>query len=268
MTRQVLVASRNHKNNGCQRQKGVGKITSYERGKNVTLICACNATGTYIPPHIVFPRKRSNPQLIKGAPAGALAHYSENGWSNDDIFMEWLKNFVTFSKPTPDEPRVIILDGHSSHKTLAVIDFAIANNIDLITLPPHCTHRLQPLDVTFFKPLKNAFNKESDSFMTAHPGMRITMFDIAEIFGNAYMKVATVYNAVKGFETCGIFPYNDNLFTDEDFAASTVTEEEAISEPAECTKMPSFDIVAVVESQKDQGEHVRHEVEDAVVLLA
>ena len=39
-------------------QKQVGKITSGERGKTVTILCSMNAQGRHLPPFMIFPRKR------------------------------------------------------------------------------------------------------------------------------------------------------------------------------------------------------------------
>ena len=46
----------------------VAKITSGERGKTVTVICAISAVGTYLPPLFIFPRKRMVDLLMNGAP--------------------------------------------------------------------------------------------------------------------------------------------------------------------------------------------------------
>jgi len=35
----------------------------------------------------------------------------------------------------------------------------------MVTLPSHTSYAFQPLDVTYFKPLKNAFRKEQDFTM-------------------------------------------------------------------------------------------------------
>ena len=46
-------------------QKGkhqIGSITSMERGRNVTIICCVSASGQYVPPSIIFPRKRMKPE--------------------------------------------------------------------------------------------------------------------------------------------------------------------------------------------------------------
>ena len=43
--------------------------------------------------------------------------------------------------------RLFIIDGHSSHLNMKFMDFCEAHRIVLGFLPPHSTHRLQPLDV-------------------------------------------------------------------------------------------------------------------------
>ena len=51
-------------------QKGknqVDKVTNGERGKNVTVMCTMNATGTYLAPMLIYPRKRLADALLKGA---------------------------------------------------------------------------------------------------------------------------------------------------------------------------------------------------------
>lgn len=53
-------------------------------------------------------------------------------------------------KPS-NEPILIIFDGHGSHYTDDILEEAIKNNIRLLRLPSHTTHKLQSLDVGFFK---------------------------------------------------------------------------------------------------------------------
>ncbi|CAH2102148.1 unnamed protein product [Euphydryas editha] len=71
-------------------QKKVAFITSWERGKNITLLCAMSAAGGYIPPMFIFPRKRLTHLLEKDGPIGALYKCSDNGWINEDLFFEWV----------------------------------------------------------------------------------------------------------------------------------------------------------------------------------
>ena len=85
------------------------------------------------------------------------------------------------------------------------------NHIILLTLPPHCSHKLQPLDLTFFAPLKNQYAKEADYFLTINSGKTVSISDVVDLTSKAFSKVATVEKALKGFETSGIWPYNPDI---------------------------------------------------------
>lgn len=79
---------------------------------------------------------------------------------------------------------------------------------------------MQPLDVTFFGPLKAAYRKECDFFMKSKALVKITPYDLAEIFNKAYSNVASIQKGISGFSATGIYPLNPNVFSDEDFYAS------------------------------------------------
>lgn len=205
--------------------KQVSKMTSGERGSTVTIICAMSAAGTFLPPMMIFPRKRMVDTLMNGAPPQSVGCCSASGWTDSDLFVKWLEHFAHFTSCSQTAPQIIIMDGHHSHKTLAAILYAREHGISLVTLPPHTTHKMQPLDRTYFKSLKCAYRSECDSWMVANPGQRISFFQVAAIFGRAFLRTATADKAVHGFESCGLWPFNENVFTEEDFAASKVTEE-------------------------------------------
>lgn len=200
--------------------KQVGKITSAERGDLVTIICCFSAAGNYIPPFLLFPRKLMNDRLMKNAPPGSQGFATENGWSNTEIFTSWMKHFINCVRPSKEKHVCLILDNHQSHISLEVYDLAKENGVDMLSLPPHTSHRTQPLDLVFFGPLKSAFNNECSFWMKTNVGKRISIYEIAELFGRAYQKVATVDKAVNGFKTAGIYPYQPNVFSDEDFVAA------------------------------------------------
>ncbi|CAF4944281.1 unnamed protein product [Pieris macdunnoughi] len=82
------------KNSGYQRTEESGSITSWERGKNLTLLCAMNAASGYIPPIFILPGFWLTPLLEKDGPAGALYKCSVNGWIKENLFLEWLVHFV------------------------------------------------------------------------------------------------------------------------------------------------------------------------------
>lgn len=206
--------------------KQVGKIVSAEKGMTTTIVCSMSPSGIYVPPMILFKRKNMNDRLMRGAPEGSVGVPSPSGWMDSTIFVKYLNHFIHHVKPSPSNQCLLILDGHVSHKSLAAITLAKENCITMITIPPHTSHRLQPLDVTFFGPLKNRYNRELDKWMLANPGKRVTEYDIAELFASAYEATASLDKAKSGFRKTGIFPYNEDVFTEEDFLPSAVTERE------------------------------------------
>ena len=84
------------------------------------------------------------------------------GWTTNATGLEWLlKIFIPRSQPdNPQEPRLLILDGHGSHSTTDFIWNCYINNIFLLFLLPHSSHLLQPLDLSIFSSMKTAYQKE------------------------------------------------------------------------------------------------------------
>lgn len=204
---------------GPRGQKQVGGAISWERGRNITAICCMSASGTYVPPMIIFPRKRMTPLLERGGPVGALYRCTHNGWSNEELFQDWLEHFKKFCKPTKEDPVLLLLDNHGSHISLKTYNFCRLNHIHVVSIPPHTSHKIQPLDVAFYGPLKKAFNNECDKFMRVNTYKKITPYDIPYIFNKAYMNVATIEKGVSGFKKTGIFPLNPKRFDDNEFTA-------------------------------------------------
>ena len=76
----------------------VAKMTSGERGKTVTLICAMSAAGVHLPPMFISPCKRMMDHLMHGAPPQSIGHASESGWTDGSLYMTWLEHFVKFRR--------------------------------------------------------------------------------------------------------------------------------------------------------------------------
>jgi hypothetical protein len=55
---------------------------------------------------------------------------------------------------------LLILDDHGSHVILKTIGQVQTFGLNMITLPSHTSHALQPLDVSYFKPFNTAFRKK------------------------------------------------------------------------------------------------------------
>ncbi|XP_030763701.1 uncharacterized protein LOC115888207 [Sitophilus oryzae] len=238
-------------------QRRVAKIVSAERGRTTTLVCSMNAVGSYVPPYFVFARQRMKPELLNGCPPGSQATAQSSGWMTADSFLAYLKHFVRYAKPSVDDPVLLLVDNHSSHISLPGINFCREDGIILVGFPPHTTHKLQPLEVSFFGPLKTYYNQVCDAFLVNHPGVVISDRNIGPLFAEAYCKAATVSNAVKGFKACGIEPFNPLIFDDNDFAAARTTErdnsEEDFASPSP-RKRKSTTTPLTIDIQSDSDE--------------
>ena len=194
------------------------------------VVCAMSADGFYVPPMFVFKRKIMNDRLLKHSPPGSVAFPSVSGWIDCDLFVRYLKHFIKCVKPNESNPVLLLTDGHSSHKSLEAVELARKHHVTMLTIPPHSSHRLQPLDLTFFGPPKTMYNRQMDKWMLSNPGKRVTPYELCEIFTPAYQHVASHEKAVKGFKCAGIVPYDPEVFSDVDFAPATVTELAAVDD--------------------------------------
>lgn len=96
----------------------------------------------------------------------------------------------------------------------------------MLSLPLHSSHKTQPLDRAFFKPLKSYYDAAIDNWMTSHAGQTVTLYDVAGLFKTAFERAATIEKATNGFRSTGIYPFDRNIFTDDDFLPSEVTEQD------------------------------------------
>ena len=133
-----------------------------------------NSVGQQVPPFFVFPGKRMQEGLLEGASSGASGTMSESGWSNTEIFSQYMQEHLIKYLPEPSEDSyvLVIYDGHKSHVSLPLMEWAKVNHIILFVLPPHCSHLLQPLDVSCYGPFEVAWNAACHNYLRESGGTR------------------------------------------------------------------------------------------------
>ena len=152
---------------------------------------------------------------------------------------------------------MLILDSHVTHtKNLAATEMAHEAGVVMVSLPPHTTHRFQPLDWAFFGPFGNEALR---MWMREHVGRPVTTWQVAEILNVAYITAASFQNAVSGFMKAGLWSLTIYLFQDSDFAAAVVTnviteaaqEHNPVSHVTTTVATPALTAVVMVTAQKN-----------------
>jgi hypothetical protein len=208
--------------------KQVGAVTSAERGTLVTVEVAVNALGNGLPPMFVFPRKNYRDHFINGGPAGCIGTCSDSGWMTEQTFFQFMRHFITYSNASISHPVLLLLDNHSSHISVDLLNLCKDNGITMLSFPPHCSHKLQPLDRTVYGPFKKYVNNACDSWMKTNPGKTMTIYDIPAIVAKALPLAITPTNITAGFRVSGIFPFDRDVFSEAEFAPSDVTDRDIV----------------------------------------
>ena len=119
------------------------------------------------------------PELMANATPGTGHTMSDSGWSNNGVFLKFLKeHFLPRVQRSPGEKVLVLFDGHKSHICPEVRAWAAANDVILFLLPPHTSHKLQPLNVSCYSPLKSKYKKVQIHFAMLYNYENIDSFAI------------------------------------------------------------------------------------------
>lgn len=202
----------------------VGQISSQERGTLISMALTVNAAGNSIPPFFLFPTKNMQAKFIKHASKGSVGFANGSGYMKQAEFVLFMRHFIRYTHSSKETPNLLLLDNHTSHLSIEALDLAAENGITLLSFPPHCTHKLQPLDVAVFGPVKSYYESEVKSWHTNHTNEKLEIADIPEIACKALDLALTPTNIKSGFRASGICPYNPNIFTASDFIQASIDD--------------------------------------------
>ncbi|KAH5618558.1 hypothetical protein HBI23_246740 [Parastagonospora nodorum] len=189
-----------------------GRPKTVQQGNRewTTVIQGVNATGWAIPPFIIFKGRHHLSAWYKeeDLPHDWLIAVSENGWTTNELGLQWLKHFDEHTKRrTVGTVRLLIIDGHESHDSLNFQQYCKENKIITICMPPHSSHLLQPLDVGCFSPLKKAYGRQAEDLMR-NKITHITKLEFLPCFKGAFNAAITKANIQGSFRGAGLVPFD------------------------------------------------------------
>ena len=165
------------------------------------------------------------PQTPKSDPDYPWLFANESGWMTSDTFYKW---FVQWEEKTRSEDaegnlekRLLIYDGHLSHIWYGTLEYARAQGVTIIKLPPHTTDVLQPLDVSVFRSLKGHWGDILfDRLRTTRTRIPKTEFAALLSDQKVWAESFKEQNIKNGFRTCGIFPPDRSQYPTHRFSVN------------------------------------------------
>ena len=210
----------------CERARPVGTQVARERGSHMTFVGIVNAAGHGYPPVFIIARRRMNADFLRGTTAGTTVLLQPNGWMDHERFLETLQHVQRVTYSSQENMILLIMDNAECHMSIHAVEFALRHGIVIVTLPPHTTAKLQPLDVSIFGPFKTVLRCIQDEFKLSNPHVPITEQMLPEMACRAWDKVTNKSNICNGFAATGIYPLNSNIFPDDAFVGAEVSEQE------------------------------------------
>jgi DDE superfamily endonuclease len=187
----------------------------------ISLLASICADGTALPPALIYKGASRDLQdtWLKDLNEKQHAYFasSTNGWSSNAFGIAYLVdvfNPATRAKAGRGR-RLLIVDGHSSHVNMEFITTCDRLKILLLILPPHSTHRLQPLDVGCFLPLSTCYTTKLNKVMEKSGGLvSFTKRMFWTTFKATWDNSMTSENILSAFEKCGIWPTKPDVILD------------------------------------------------------
>lgn len=183
--------------------KHVGMSAAQERGTLVTMAACVNAAATVLPPFYIFSRKIMRSIFLEHATPESAGAANGSGWMQQNEFVMFMHHFIKYTGASIERPQLLLIDNHDSHMSVDVIDMARDNGITMLSFPPHCSHRLQPLDVSLFGPLKTFYKSQCSIWAKNNAGRAFEIHHIPLVVSKCWDLAFTASNIKAGFLKTG-----------------------------------------------------------------
>ena len=138
------------------------EVAGVEDKRQITAVFAGSLSGHFLPPQLVYQGKTMKclPSMV--FPKGWDVTCTPNHWCNEETTIRYIQNIIIPYVRTTREnlglpktfPALMIFDEFTGQTTNQVLEFLEKNNLYYIIVPPNCTDKLQPLDLSVNKSVK------------------------------------------------------------------------------------------------------------------
>lgn len=166
--------------------KRVG-LSGVDDKRQITLVLCGTASGDFLPPQVIYKgtTKRCHPKT--DLPMDWNITHSKKHWSTEETTLEYIQEiiipYVKNMRDVIGEDRsaLLIMDNFTGQSTIEVHRLLESNNIFTCYIPPNCTDRLQPMDLSVNKAVKNHMREKFESWYADQVASAITGSDDSDI---------------------------------------------------------------------------------------
>lgn len=230
--------------------KRVSQMSSAEQGTNVTVAVAVNAAGTIMAPFFLFPKLNMQARFMDNVSSDCVGYANGSGWMQQAEFTKFMIHFIHHANchkdsPTPAGAIQILLDNHVSHMSVSALDLAVEHGVTILSFPPHCSHRMQPLDCGMFSPIKAHYVSKYSTWMKNNAGKVFELHHVPHMVEQCLDEGVTPKIIKKAFERTGIYKFDPDVFTDNDFIVAEMCNK--VLDEIEGDEVEGERVIAVLE---------------------
>ena len=178
---------------------------------NISIMICGSASGQFLPPLICYRSAHLDKNWTFAGPTGAVYAANAIGMLEIPTFAFWFERILLKTvKQIPGQK--LVIGNHLCHYfTPKIINSAIENNIQFVSLPKSCTSTQRPLGVTIYKSLQLDWRAILINYQKETKRMgAISIKQLAMLLRQLWLKLGRKANTrlVEAFRTTGIYPRN------------------------------------------------------------
>jgi len=144
------------------------EIAGKDDKRQLTALFACSMSGDFLPIQLVYKGKTARCLPKFDFPTDWDITYTHNHWCNERTMHQYINNIIlpyisskrSECKLPANQPAILVFDNFKGQCTPDLLKLLDSNNISVVLIPPNCTDRLQPLDLSVNKAAKEFLRRQ------------------------------------------------------------------------------------------------------------
>ena len=186
---------------------------------HVTIMITTCATGSLLPPYLLFPGKDSSavPGFVEENKEFIWGTFSDAGWMDTECFQVYTLKLLNELRKHSDiqdpslplaEYHLLLLDGHNSCLDATTLFNCAVNRLIILCGPSNLTNDWQPNDAGVNKAFKENLNKIAARQVEAQ--QKFSSSDISSLTLSALREPNMKRSIVQSFQHVGVVPFDRN----------------------------------------------------------